>query len=127
VLSAVVAAVAATAGCGSGDEPPPAVSIDPPAVELTALQSQTFTARVSGLGDTAVDWSADGGAFLAQDGTSASWLAPALPGSYKVIATAHAAPAASAAAAIDVVAAGATAPLVLWITRPPRRSTSARA
>lgn len=43
-------------------------------------------------------------------------MAPAKPGSYRIVATSRANPAASAAGTAEVPLAGGSAPLVLWIT-----------
>ncbi|MBX3606823.1 MAG: hypothetical protein KF788_16205 [Piscinibacter sp.] len=91
------------------------IGLAPARAQVPPLGEQDWVASVVGVNMSAVDWSTDGGAFLSQNDAGVRWMAPASPGSYHVVAIARVDPAASAAATVDVVNAGVTAPLVIWI------------
>lgn len=83
---------------------PPArvtVSVSPTSASLAPNAQQVFTASVTGASDTAVTWTATGGAITAA-GASATYTAPATPGSYQVTAASVAAPGSRATATVVV-------------------------
>ena len=76
------------------------VSIDPPALALDAGATQRFSATVTGTSDSSVTWSATGGSI---DSTGL-YTAPQTAGSFQVVASSHADPSRTAAAAVTIVA-----------------------
>lgn len=80
--------------------PPPVVdvAIDPPSASLDSGGTVQFAARVSGAADSAVVWTADAG-FVDQTGR---YTAPAAGGTFQIVATSRANPAASATAIVVV-------------------------
>ena len=63
ILAAMLTALAACGGGGGGSAPPPptiVVTVTAPSATLKLGESQTYTATVTGTGNTAVTWSAGG-------------------------------------------------------------------
>lgn len=79
VGNALICAIEAVAAPPAGGGAPPAVSVTvtPPSAQLTASQTQTFTAAVSGTANTAVNWSLSPAVgTLSTTGTTAVYTAP---------------------------------------------------
>jgi len=76
-------------------------SIDPPHARLAPGAGADFTARLRGLGSTAVRWTVQdaGGGSISDDG---HYTAPSRPGTYRILATAVADPSVTAQASITV-------------------------
>jgi CSLREA domain-containing protein len=111
--SALLLLVAALAACGGGDNspttPPPqvVVSISPSSATVNAGATSEFSATVANATSTAVTWTASAGS-ITPNGSSASWTAPGVGGSYTVTATSTADPSKSASASITVNPVGLT-------------------
>jgi hypothetical protein len=60
--------------------------IEPDQVEVVAGAEQLFTATVQNVATSELQWSASGGEITAT-GTTATWTAPASPGTYRITAT----------------------------------------
>lgn len=82
------------------------VTVAPSAVTLNAGNAQLFTATLTGTRNQAVTWAAVGGGssgvFLGQTG---AYTAPALPGTYTIVATSSADPTAAGTATVTVTGA----------------------
>lgn len=111
IIGAFFAVSVVVAGCGSGGRntsgnslPKPiessniTVTVSPSTTSLASGQSITFTAIVEGTSDELVHWTTTGGSIS----SSGAYTAPALAGSYQVIATSHADPSKSGTAKITV-------------------------
>jgi len=84
-------------------QPPPAsVTIVPATAALAACTAKTFTATVTNAASSAVDWSVQEGAAGGTVDASGKYTAPSAPGTYHLVATSQAVPAASATATITV-------------------------
>jgi hypothetical protein len=83
------------------------VTISPSATSVSTGGSQTFVAAVSGTSNTGVTWSASAGS-ISGTGNTATYTAPANPGSYTVTATSVADTAKSATASISAVSGSTT-------------------
>jgi hypothetical protein len=79
------------------------VSLTPTAAILDPGAQAQFTATVTGLGSTAVDWTATGGT-RADAGNITTYTAGGVPGTYEVTATSRADPTQKATARIEIVA-----------------------
>lgn len=99
------------AGCGNGSpsgpddepgDPVVAITIDPKTATLEAGGTQTFTATVTGTGNTGVTWQASGGTITGA-GATVTYTAPGQPGSFTVTATSVADPSRRATATVTVV------------------------
>ncbi len=92
------------------------ISIAPTEATIETLAIQQFMATVSGSSDSAVEWAvqgADGGSVSA----TGLYTAPASSGTFEVIAAAHADPAVTAAARVEVVPATGPGPFQVLIGR----------
>jgi hypothetical protein len=78
-------------------------TINPSAVKLVTRESRTFTATVTGSGDTAVTWSATGGT-ISGDGNTVTYTAPDDAGTFRLAASSAADPRRTATATITVTA-----------------------
>ena len=92
----------ATATVTVSSSPVVSVALSPTAASLVVNGTQSFTATVSGSGNTAVTWSVSGGGSIAPSGNTALYTAPAAAGSYQVIATSVADNTRSASASVTV-------------------------
>ncbi len=80
------------------------VTLSPtPTTTTTTSSVVAFTGSISGITDTAVNWTASGGTFNVATGGSVNWTAPGTGGSYTVTATSHGAPTRSASTTVTVV------------------------
>ncbi len=80
-----------------------AVTINPKNVSVFTGAGQAFTCAVTGSADTACTWSVQEGAAGGTVSGSGSYTAPAVAGTYHVVATSHADPSKSDTATIGVV------------------------
>jgi len=108
VLVPILVAISALAACmGAGPAttpPPPAVSVSvvPHAASLSPGQSVTFSASVTGSSDGAVVWKVVEGSAAGSISSAGLYTAPSSTGTYRVMATSHADPAANDTATLTV-------------------------
>jgi len=99
-----------SSGCGGGSTAPPAtvitVTVSAPQSTVAVSKTVTFTATVTGTTNTAVTWSASGGASNGTISSAGVYTAPATvpnPAKVTVIATSQADPTKSGSATVTVV------------------------
>lgn len=90
-------------GCGGGSSGPAVtITISPTTVSLVPAATQTFTATVTHTNNTAVTWSVQEGANGGSVTSAGVYTAPALAGTYHVIATSQADSTKTATATVTV-------------------------
>lgn len=104
--------------CGAG-KPQVTIAIVPASSFLTVQTTRAFTAAVTGSADTAVVWSVTEGNAGGSINAAGNYTAPALAGSFHVVAASVADPSKSASAMVSVVA----APAMPVITAPATATT----
>src|SRR5689334_18508359 len=86
----VLAGLVGCGGSGGLTAIPPAVSVNPSSVTLAPRATQTFTASVTTSINQAVNWSIQEGAAGGSITSAGLYTAPALPGTFHVVATSQA-------------------------------------
>jgi hypothetical protein len=92
------------------------VAVSPKIATLTAGQNQTFTAAVTGTPNTAVTWFVSGGAAAGSVTSAGVYTAPALAGTYNVVAASQADPTKIGTVTVIVNVAVAIAPTSATLT-----------
>ncbi len=112
IMLLLMGLIAATVwSCGSGGFSGitnVAVTVAPSAVTLASRQTQNFTATVTGTPITAVLWSVQEGNGGSIDSTTGAYTAPAITGTFHVVATSVADPTKKATATVVIGAAAVT-------------------
>lgn len=89
-------------GCGSSSGPSGDVVVSPSTAALLAGGTQTFTATVSGVSSTAVNWTVTEGAAGGSITSAGVYTAPATAGTYHIVATNQADSAKTSTATVTV-------------------------
>jgi hypothetical protein len=102
--AALAGCLAIASACGGGGSPAPSgVTVTPSAPGVAVGQSQQFTATVPGIADQSVSWSVQEGTAGGSITPVGLYTAPALPGTFHVVATSLTDGARTGAATVYVV------------------------
>jgi chitinase len=82
--------------------PPVAITISPQSVDLPPGATQKFTSQVTGSNDTSVAWTLAEGQEAGTISSDGTYTAPAVAGTYHVVAQSRADPARSVAGTVNV-------------------------